>query len=148
MICLRRAALLVALYLLTGCMPTIGYNLPTTPEATLADVTACQQAARSKIKDRDARYAGCMLARSYQVSIGLGKEVLEHAGFPYVHVEATISHDASEATEDLVACRQVARATVTDVNPSPAEMEKAFQKCAGSRGYMSSHWLQTGQPPP
>src|SRR5262245_36867962 len=159
-----RSSILAALTAgtLVGCSTSsdLDWRYPSKSPARAHDIAACQAFAKPGIDQRGATYAGCMVAKGYQVRIGIDDSdpLGTGSGVPVVYVEAARPHDVSEAARDLIECRRAAQAAISGYATASmasavntwTTLEAGFAQCIEPRGYRWSRWVpeSDGRRPP
>jgi len=136
---------------LVGCsVSDLDWRYPSKLPARANDIEECNAVAKPGIHQRGSTYAGCMLAKGYQVRMGIDDRdpLGTGAGVPVIWVEATRPHEVDEAARDVMECRRAAQASISgyatasmvsamDAWPTS---EAGFAQCMEPRGYRWSRW--------
>src|SRR5215470_294331 len=101
---------------LVGCSAShLDWRYPSKSPARANDIADGNEIAKPGISQRGGPYAGCKVAKGYQVRIGIDDRdpLGTSSGVPVVYMEATRPHGVSEAAQDLIECRRAARAAIS-----------------------------------
>ena len=136
---------------LVGCSASdLDWRFPSKLPARANDVEECNAIAKPGIHQRGSTYAGCMLAKGYQVRMGIDDRdpLGTGSGVPVIWVEATRPHEINEAAQDVIECRQAAQASISGYATASmvsamstwSTLEAGFAQCMEPRGYRWSRW--------
>jgi len=147
----QTTVMIVTASALVGCSASdLDWRYPSKSPARANDVEDCNAIAKPGIHQRGSTYAGCMLAKGYQVRMGIDDRdpLGTGSGVPVIWVEATRSHEVSEAAQDVIDCRQAAQTSISGFGTASIasaavtwpKLERAFAQCIEPRGYRWSRW--------
>src|SRR5215470_9362019 len=136
---------------LVGCSAShLDWRYPSKSPARANDIADCNEIAKPGISQRGGTYAGCKVAKGYQVRIGIDDRdpLGTSSGVPLVYMEATRPHGVSEAARDLIECRRAAQAAISGYATASmfsaidtwSTLEAGFAQCIEPRGYRWWRW--------